>query len=145
MQQFMREYGGENDPVMRDMVVRMREWFKNRSPKQIESLVAKWPQFREQVFASTKDYDAILTPVTAGPALPHRQTFRAALEELHFVYPAVYSPQFSLPFGVVRCGGSPSGLPIGVQVVGSPYREDIVMAVLKGLEQEFGGWKPPPL
>ncbi len=38
----------------------------------------------------------------------------------------------------------PTGLPIGVQIVG-PYLEDrtpIVFAAL--LEREFGGFKPPP-
>jgi amidase len=145
-QKLLREYDAEKDSVMQDQVVRISEWLGKHPPEQIQSLRAQWPQLRQQVFASTEEYDAILTPVTAGPALPHGLTFQAALEQLHFVYPAVYSPQYSLPFGVVRCGGSPEGLPIGVQVVGSPYREDVVMAVLKGLEQEeFGGWKPPPL
>jgi amidase len=50
----------------------------------------------------------------------------------------------NLPTGVVRCGTSAAGLPIGVQVVGPSYREDIVLAVMELLEKQLGGWKPPP-
>ena len=49
------------------------------------------------------------------------------------------------PVAVVRCGRSPEGLPIGVQVVGRPWTEDVVLAVAKHLEREFGGWQPTRL
>ena len=45
------------------------------------------------------------------------------------------------PGAVVRCGTSPEGLPINVQVVAQPWREDVVLAVAKQLEEVFGGWK----
>ena len=47
------------------------------------------------------------------------------------------------PTTVVRCGESAEGLPIAVQVVAAPWREEIALAVAAGLEQEFGGWKAP--
>jgi amidase len=47
------------------------------------------------------------------------------------------------PAAVVRCGVGPSGLPIGVQIVAAPWREDIALAVALRLESEFGGWKAP--
>ena len=43
------------------------------------------------------------------------------------------------PGGVVRGGTSPEGLPIGVQIIGQPGREDVVLAVAEFLEQELGG------
>ena len=49
------------------------------------------------------------------------------------------------PAGVVRGGTSPEGLPIGIQVVGRPWREDVVLAVCARLEEKTGGWKPPSL
>ena len=48
------------------------------------------------------------------------------------------------PAAVVRVGTSPEGLPIGVQVVGPPWREDRVLAMASELERAFGGWKAPP-
>jgi amidase len=46
---------------------------------------------------------------------------------------------------VVRCGTTPEGLPIGVQVVALPWREDVALAVAQHLEAVFGGWRRPPL
>lgn len=50
------------------------------------------------------------------------------------------------PVVVVRCGSSEDGrLPIGLQVVGRPWREDICIAVASYLESRSGGWKRPPI
>ncbi len=40
---------------------------------------------------------------------------------------------------------SSEGLPIGVQVIGRPFREDEVLAVASALEKSLGGYRPPPL
>jgi amidase len=47
-----------------------------------------------------------------------------------------------LPGAVVRCGETPAGLPLAVQVVARAWREDIALAVAERLERAFGGWKP---
>ncbi len=49
------------------------------------------------------------------------------------------------PGAVVRAGTSPEGLPIGVQIVARPGREDVALAVSKWVETEFGGFEPPAL
>jgi len=49
------------------------------------------------------------------------------------------------PAAVVRGGTSPDGLPIGVQIVAHPWREDIALAVAGYLEKKLGGFQPPPL
>jgi amidase len=46
------------------------------------------------------------------------------------------------PAAVVRAGTSPEGLPIGVQIVAPPWREDVVLAVAGSIETAFGGWQP---
>ena len=46
---------------------------------------------------------------------------------------------------VVRAGVSPEGLPIGVQVVARPWREDVAVAVAQAIEHVLGGWQPPAL
>jgi amidase len=46
-----------------------------------------------------------------------------------------------LPAAVVRCGTSSTGLPIAVQIVAAPWREDVALAVALRLEQHFGGWR----
>jgi hypothetical protein len=41
-----------------------------------------------------------------------------------------------------RC---PGGLPIGMQVVAHPWREDVALAVAERVEKVLGGWRPPPI
>ena len=45
---------------------------------------------------------------------------------------------------VVRAGSSAEGLPIGVQVVARPWREDVALAVARHIEEALGGWRAPP-
>jgi len=50
------------------------------------------------------------------------------------------------PVVVVRCGSSADGkLPIGLQVVAAPWREDLAIATAAYLESQSGGWKRPPI
>jgi len=49
------------------------------------------------------------------------------------------------PAAVVRCGATAGGLPIGVQVVARPWREDVALAVAASLETALGGFVPPTL
>jgi Asp-tRNA(Asn)/Glu-tRNA(Gln) amidotransferase A subunit family amidase len=45
----------------------------------------------------------------------------------------------------VPVGRSPEGLPIGVQIVGRPWQEEMVLAVASAIEKECGGYQAPPL
>lgn len=63
---------------------------------------------------------------------------------------ASYTSQYNTtgwPAGVVRCGTSSEapGLPLGVQVVAQPWRDDVVLAALAYIEAQTGGWQPPPI
>jgi Asp-tRNA(Asn)/Glu-tRNA(Gln) amidotransferase A subunit family amidase len=40
---------------------------------------------------------------------------------------------------------SKEGLPIGVQIIGRPFEEELVLAVAEALEHSRGPWQPPPL
>jgi amidase len=137
-------YGALDDNLVQQCIAIARQWRSEQTDEQVEHLKERWLHLRRQIRASLDGYDAVLTPVTCSPALPHGASYRPAMERLEYMHPAVYTPVYSLPTGVVRCGTSPEGLPIGVQVVGAPYREDVVLAVLKCLEDDFGGWRPAP-
>jgi len=59
-----------------------------------------------------------------------------------------YTSQYNTtgwPAGVVRAGTSSAdpGLPLGIQVVGQPWRDDVVLAVMAYIEKQTGGWKAP--
>jgi amidase len=102
---------------------------------------AEWDSYRAEMFAFLRRYDAILCPAYTQPALPHGASIRD--ENFRgFSHTMAYNVA-GWPAAVVRCGESAEGLPIAVQVVAAPWREDIVLAVAAALEQSFGGWKAP--
>ena len=49
------------------------------------------------------------------------------------------------PGAVVPVSQSPEGLPIGVQIVGRPWEEELVLAVAAEVERECGAWRRPPI
>ena len=99
-----------------------------------ESLFA----FRAAMSAFFENYDAILSPVCATPAVPHGTSIEDAVFR-GFSYTMTYNVT-GWPAAVVRCGQSPEGLPIDLQIAAHPWREDIALAVALRLESLFGGW-----
>ena len=117
------------------------------STAEFAALIARLDIFRGAMLSFMENYDVILCPVSSQPAVPHGFTFDGQ------EFPA-YAPIFSYtmtfnltgwPGAVVRAGTSPEGLPIGVQIVARPWREDVALAVARHIETAFGGWQPPPL
>jgi amidase len=100
-------------------------------------------RFRAGMCRFLAQYDAILSPVCANPALPHG----ASIEEENF-RGFSYTMTHNLtgwPAAVVRCGQSSGGLPIDVQIAAHPWREDVALAIAGRLEDLLGGWQPSPI
>jgi len=104
---------------------------------------AELDAYRSEMFTFLRNYDVILCPVYAQPALTHG-TSTADENFRGFSHTMAYNVT-GWPAAVVRCGESAGGLPIAVQVVARPFREDIALGVAKRLEEVFGGWKAPGL
>jgi amidase len=108
---------------------------------QLDALLVQWYAFRSSMHSFMADYDAIICPVNATPAKPHGP------EMDDWRLPGfTYTETFNLtgwPSAVVRAGTSPEGLPIGVQIVARPGREDVSLAIAKRVEREFGGYQRP--
>jgi len=101
----------------------------------------EWDQYRAAMLGIFRDYDVILCPAYTQAALPHgASTLQANFRG--FSHTMAYNLA-GWPAAVVRCGESASGLPIAVQVVARPWREDVALAVAAWLEQTFGGWRAP--
>jgi amidase len=107
------------------------------SGAEIQQLMLDWDQFRTTMLGFVERYHLILCPVADEPALPLG-------EESNVSYCLPYSLT-GYPCVVVRAGTSPAGLPIGVQVVARPWREDVALAAARLVESALGGWSPPPL
>ncbi len=105
------------------------------------SLLVRWDMFRSTLLSFIEKCDVIICPVCSTPAWRHSST----ITEEQFVAGS-YSMTYNLtgwPGVAVRGGTSPEGLPIGVQVVARPWREDVALAVAQQLETVLGGWQPP--
>jgi amidase len=99
--------------------------------------------FRSQMLAFLENVDVIVCPACTHPAAPIGTfDFTDVNQHLPFSYAMTYNLT-GWPAAVVRGGTSPEGLPIGVQVVGRPWREDVVLAVAKVLEERLGGFVRP--
>jgi amidase len=106
-------------------------------------LMLQWAMFRSSMLSFMEKYDIIICPVHAFAAMPH-----GTIMSLENLAGTSYTITYNLtgwPGVVVRAGTSPEGLPIGVQVVARPWREDAALAVAQHIETALGGWQRPPL
>jgi len=108
-----------------------------------EALAAfvRWDAFRNSMLRFIENYDAVLSAVAPYPALLHGTSFEDQ-NRRGFGYAQMYNLT-GWPTATVRVGTSPEGLPLGVQVAARPWREDVALALVRHLEQTFGGWKKP--
>ncbi|MGE3777430.1 MAG: amidase, partial [Pirellulaceae bacterium] len=104
----------------------------------------RWHKWRCDLLAFFQRYDAIICPPDVTPAFKHGESLQIGDTFKGFEYASAFNLSGS-PAAVVRCSATTDGLPIGVQIVGPHWREDIVLAIAEAIEVEYGGWKPPPL
>jgi amidase len=117
-----------------------RHWRLSKlSGAEVERLLLDWDGFRSAMLTFMENYDLVLCLVDHRPAPRH-----GTKDDLMFNYTLPYSLT-GWPCVVVRAGTSPEGLPIGVQVVARPWREDVALAVAQHIETVLGGWQHPPI
>jgi amidase len=105
------------------------------------AVLAQWGLFKSTMLAFLERYDAILCPVNARPAVAHGTTLDDDVLP-GFSYTQTYNLT-GWPAVVVRAGTSPDGLPIGVQVIARPWRDDVALALARTLEETLGPWPAP--
>jgi amidase len=110
---------------------------------ELGELLLQQDRFRSRLLAFMEGFDLILCPVCAYPASPHDTCQHPDYWE-GYTYLLTYNVT-GWPVAVVRCGTTPEGLPIGVQVVAQPWREDVALAAAAHLEAALGGWQAPPI
>jgi amidase len=104
-------------------------------------LLRRWDAFRADMLAFADRYDLIVCPVFPGPARRH-----GTMNEPGAIDPTSFTTPHSLtgwPAATVRAGTSSEGLPIDVQLVARPWRDDVALAAALRVEAELGGWQPP--
>ncbi|MFF2318111.1 amidase [Arthrobacter sp. NPDC058097] len=103
---------------------------------------------RAQVLGFMEQHNILLLPVASVPASdPRFSSFNVSGKDIPWTELGSCCRAISIlgfPVAVVPCGLSDEGLPVGVQVVGRPYRDREVLAVAAALEREFGRFSPSP-
>ena len=116
------------------------DWMQTARPVSLTEFtqqMSRWNVYRSAMLAFMQPYDVLLCPVSATPATRHD-----APDGPDFTYTFAHNLT-GWPGAVVRCGTSAEGLPIGVQIVARPWREDVALAVAQYLETNLGGWQSP--
>jgi amidase len=108
-----------------------------------DSLISALEQF-------LSGWDALLCPVTLGPAFTHRPTSTPIVVDgrptPYWAATLSYTTPFSLtgsPVVVLPLARSAEGLPIGVQLVGRRWGDMELLAVAAQLAAVIGPWQPP--
>ncbi len=107
----------------------------------VSAAVERADDVRGRLLRWMAPFDLLVSPVLPLPAVRHGESKTP-------VYGDTYSEIHNLtgwPAAVVRAGTSPEGLPIGVQLVAKPWREDVALAAARIVEAATGGWQAPPL
>ena len=98
-------------------------------------------RIRSRLLSWFASADLIVCPAMPQPAIRHGESnaewFGDTYSDVHNLtgWPAV----------VVRGGQTADGLPIGVQLIARPWKEDVALAAARVVEDASGGWQPPPL
>jgi len=103
---------------------------------------------RAEILRQMREVTILLSPVSARPAFKHGEGNWRAGEKENYRDTMRYSQWLNLagfPGAVVPMGVSPEGLPIGVQVIGRPYEEELVLAVAEVIERGRGPWVAPKI
>jgi amidase len=115
------------------------------SSAEFTRLCEEMDALRSEQLAWFEQYDLIVCP--ANQRAPIRHDFEQPQEVRSR---SSYTSQYNTtgwPAGVVRAGTSKDdpGLPLGIQLVGQPWRDDVVIAAMAHVEKQAGGWQPPVL
>ncbi len=103
---------------------------------------------RASLLERMRDVPLLLAPVGAIAAYAHEARKIEVRGEQISTFRAFGFAQacnvFGLPSVCVPAGRTHAGLPIGVQIVGRPYEERLVLTAARAVERARGGWQQPP-
>ena len=148
LEPILRGHESELSPILREF----QTWTSAAPAHTGESLLAAWlgrDVVREKILLQMRKYPVLICPTAAIPAFRHgEREWQVEGKTVKYLDAWSYCEWFNLlgfPAAVVPMGYSEEGLPIGVQVVGRPWEEEVVLAVAAKLEAERGPWLAPPL
>lgn len=110
--------------------------------------LAKRDRMRAALLRQMEDYPVLLMPPCGVTAFPHRSRRWPVGDDqiglFQAMMPATPFNLLGLPAVVIPFGMSAEGLPIGVQLVGRPYEEELILDLAERLETVRGPFPAPP-
>jgi Asp-tRNA(Asn)/Glu-tRNA(Gln) amidotransferase A subunit family amidase len=114
--------------------------------KQFLQACANRDVLREKILRQMDEVPILLSPVSSAPAFRHGEgNYAPGTGYLDTMRYCQWLNLTGFPGASVPVSLSKEGLPIGVQVIGRPFEEELVLEVAEALEQSRGSWQPPPL
>jgi Asp-tRNA(Asn)/Glu-tRNA(Gln) amidotransferase A subunit family amidase len=105
-------------------------------------------RLRAEILRQMEVVPILLSPVSAGTAFRHgegnwrsgaKENYRDTMRHSQWINLAGF-PGVAVPVGMSR-----EGLPIGVQVIGRPYEDELILAVAETIERGRGPWQAPSI
>jgi Asp-tRNA(Asn)/Glu-tRNA(Gln) amidotransferase A subunit family amidase len=144
----LRGHEGDLSPILQEFL----SLAKTKPAHTGESLLSSWlgrDSVREQFLVQMRKYPILLCPTAAVPAFRHGdREWQIDGKKVKYLDAWSYCEWFNLlgfPAAVVPIGRAEKGLPIGVQIVGLPWQDELVLGVAARLEAERGPWQSPEL
>ena len=140
------------EPDLSPTLRQFTSWVAAEPPHTGESLLAAWlgrDDVRERILLQMREHSVLLCPTASIPAFRHgEREWQVEGKTAKYLDAWSYCEWFNLlgfPAAVVPMGRSLEGLPIGVQIVGRPWEEELVLTVAAKLEAARGEWQGPAL
>lgn len=115
--------------------------------KVLENLALR-DTMRARLLREMERYPVILLPASGVAAFEHRQrryqTPQKEISQFEAMMPATWVNLLGLPGMVIPFHIDERGLPIGIQLVGRPYEEELLLELAVRLEEARGPFPSPP-
>src|SRR5262249_49975226 len=100
---------------------------------------------RTRILKAMEDVPVLLSPVCSAEAFRHGEgTWRSPYGYREPMRHSQWLTLAGLPGLTVPVTTSADGLPIGVQLIGRPFSEELLFSIAEALELARGPWQPPP-
>jgi len=132
-------------PIFREYVEAARPaGTQATSMLQFVGMCAARDRERERILEAMHDVPILLSAVSAGPAFRHGEgSYKAGAGYRETMRHSQWLNLVGFPGVSVPMSKSEDGLPIGVQIIGRPYEDELVLDVAEQLEMARGEWQAP--
>jgi Asp-tRNA(Asn)/Glu-tRNA(Gln) amidotransferase A subunit family amidase len=147
----LRPYVQGHEKELSPLLKEFLSWVAAEPVHTGETLLSTWLErdaLRGRFLEQMRSFPILLCPAAAIPAFRHgERSWLIEGKTVNYLDAWSYTEWFNLlgnPGVVVPVGKSPEGLPVGVQIVGQPWEEELVLAMAAEIERECGGFRQPP-